>query len=254
MKSNTPRNTRWLVILSVFAFAYVVFFGAAASGKEKGTDLTIRDAGKHPPSVTTVWYDNARLLPGPFEEMARELVRIYGEAGVDVTWELGREDYIEEVNRDPLRIDVVLLPSYPASWGLKPDAMGVATYREGARGSVYVFFPALIKTLKLSSQVGDLYHPRARKMVSRAVARVVSHELLHVMAPQYPHTDSGLMNDNLSKKYLERPMVRFDDVSALVLRNEILGKTHQSVVASRDRESRGRTVVGFEPTLQLQRN
>jgi hypothetical protein len=256
VKSTSPRDNRWLTALVTFVFICIFSLGSAvsASGEEKEADLPFRGAGLQRMSLTAVWYDNARLLPGSFEQMAREVVRIYEEVGIDVIWERGPEDFVDGVNRDPLRIDIVLLPSYPASWGLKEDAMGVATYREGAKGSVYVFFPTLIRTLKLSSDVGSLYQPRARKMVSRAVARVVSHELLHVLAPQYPHTDGGLMNENMSKKYLERPMIHLDEVSARVLRGAIFAKTHQAVVASKDREGRGRTVVRVEPTSQPQRN
>lgn len=256
MESTSSRNVRWLAALGTFAIIYAFSLGAAvaASGEEKETDLSPRGVGLQRLSLTAVWYDNARLLPGSFEQMAREVVRIYEDAGIDVNWERGREDYIDSVNVDPLRIDIVLLPSCPASWGLQGDAMGVATYREGVKGSVYVFFPTVIRTLKLSSDVGSRYQPRSRKMVSRAVARVVAHELFHVLAPQYPHTDGGLMKENMAKKYLERPMVHLDEVSARVLRGAIFAKAHQSVVAYGDRENRDAAVAAAEPTLQPQSN
>jgi hypothetical protein len=254
VKSTTPRDNRWLTALGTFVFIYIFSLGGAvsASGEEKEADLPIRGVGLQRMSLTLVWYDTYRLLPGSFESMAREVIRIYDEVGVDIVWEPGREDFIDGVDLDPLRVDVVLLPTHPANWGLKSDAMGVATYREGAKGSVYIFFPALIRTLALDARAGDLKHPRAWKMVSRGMARVVAHELLHVMAPQHPHTDGGLMNENMSRRYLERPLVHLDDVSARVLRGEIIGKAHQSVVASRDKERGSKTVVLVEPPLQIQ--
>lgn len=255
MKSDTPRNNVWL--MAVVTLVFISGFEAAARVEEnlgKMAGLSIPGNGRHDLSLTLVWYDTYRLLPGSFEEMAREVIRIYDDVGVEVAWEPGSLDYVDGVDSDPLRIAIVLLPTKPKGWGLKEDAMGVATFREGAKGSVYVFFPALIKTLELSTQVTDLYHPRSRKMVSRAMARVVSHELLHVMAPQYPHTKGGLMNGNMSKNYLERPLVHFDEVSARVLTSEILGKTQQSVVASRTLEGDDKSVVGSGSSLQDPRN
>jgi hypothetical protein len=84
------------------------------------------------------------------------------------------------------------------------------------------------------------------------MARVVAHELVHVMAPHYPHTDGGLMNENMSKKYLEQPLVHIDNVSADVLRSAVFAKTRQSVVASRAEERGSKTVVLVEPPLQIQ--
>ncbi len=252
MRIPASRYRRRLVVFGTLVLICGHFCGKVG-GTSVGADgaaLSIRGNGRHPLSLTLVWYDTYRLLPDSFEFMAREVIRIYEEVGVDVMWEFGRECYIDGVDPDPLRVDVVLLPSQPTSWGLKANAMGVATHREGSKGSVYIFFPALIRTLRLSSQIGDVFHPRAQKMVSRAMARVISHELMHVMAPQYPHTKGGLMNGNMSKCYLERPMVHFDDRSASVLRSEIIDKAPQSVVASRKRGDGDKTVVGEDIGIQ----
>jgi len=246
MKSPTSRSNRRRVDFATLVFICGFFCGTVrgTSGGANGADLSIRDHGRHPLSLTLVWYDTYRLLPGSFESMAREVIRIYAEVGVDVMWEFGRECYIDDFDPDPLRVDVVLVPSSPTSWGLKANAMGVATHREGAKGSVYLFFPALIRTLRLSSEIGDVFHPRAQKMVSRAMARVISHELLHVMAPQHPHTKGGLMNESMSKGYLERPMIHLDDRSAGVLRGEMIGKAPQSAVASSRRGVEDKKAVG----------
>ena len=246
MKSPTSRSNRRRVVFATLVFICGFFCGTVrgTSGGADGADLSIRGNGRHPLSLTLVWYDTYRLLPGSFESMAREVIRIYEEVGVDVMWEFGRECYIDVVDPDPFRVDVVLLPSHPTSWGLKATAMGVATHREGARGSVYVFFPALTRTLRLSPQIGDFLHPRAQKMVSRAMARIISHELLHVMAPQHPHTKSGLMNGHMSKRYMEGPIVHLDDVSAGVLRSEMIGKAPQSAVASSKRGVEDKKAVG----------
>ena len=256
MRIPASRYRRRGVVFSTLVFICGLF-GGTVRGTSVGADdedLSIHGNGRYDLSLTLVWYDTYRLLPGSFEFMAREVIRIYEEVGVDVMWEFGSECYIDSVDPDPLRVDVVLLPSEPTSWGLKATAMGVATHREGSKGSVYIFFPALIRTLRLSSQLGRLFDPRAQQMVSRAMARVISHELMHVMAPQYPHTKGGLMNGNMSKSYLERPMVHFDDSSAGVLRSEMIDKAPQSVVASRKQGDGDKTVVGEDIGIQYERN
>jgi hypothetical protein len=204
---------------------------AEADSKEE-EDLTKSEQLKtrfaHPLRLRLVWYDNYQLLPGSVESMFQEVNRIFAEMGVDVHWEMGREaDKAENSVDDPLKSLVILIPSTSSSWGLKKDVMGLATHREGMKGSVYIFHPQIVRTLEFD----DTESPYALKYLARAIGRVVVHETVHVLAPHYPHTETGLMERHLSRRFLMQPAVHMDAVSARVVRAEIQALGNQILLA-----------------------
>ena len=42
-------------------------------------------------------------------------------------------------------------------------------------------------------------------ILGRALARVMAHELIHLLAPELPHAPAGLMKATLSRDFLRRP-------------------------------------------------
>jgi hypothetical protein len=70
------------------------------------------------------------------------------------------------------------------------------------------------------------------KYLARAIGRVIVHEVIHVLAPDYPHTSSGLMNWHLTQRFLTKPRASLDAVSSRVVRAEIQALGNQIVLAS----------------------
>lgn len=181
--------------------------------------------------LSLVWFDAYQLLPGPFEALSGEVERIFGEIGVDVQWEMGGEVRDDEATfDDPLRLYVVLLPTEPPSWGLGVHVMGAATHGEGKKGGVYLFCPQIFKTLSFDG----MNTLRDMERLARAMGRIVVHELVHVLAPHHPHTDSGLMNRHFTQRFLMRPEVHLDKVSSSVVREEIRALGNRVLLASGD--------------------
>jgi hypothetical protein len=203
-------SRRFLFFLSL----PVILISAARVGAEKV------DPSTHvfpPLKLELVWYDSHRLIPYAYTTMSREVCRIFDELGVEVSWSRGeRVDENNSIDR-PLARNVVLLPSSSSSWGLDEYVMGVATHREGEKGSVYVFYPEVAGTLSL----GGVGTPRCMKITARAIGRIVAHELVHVLAPEHPHTKMGLMSHRLTKRFLIRPEVHLDPVSSKVVKAEV---------------------------------
>ncbi len=185
----------------------------------------------YPVTFRLVWFDTYHLLPHSFETMSREVNRIYDRAGVNIVWETDKKGQGRGIDKDLLSVNVVLLPSNSTDWGLKSTVMGVATHREGLKGSIYVFYPSVLRTMQMDRRRGSLGTPKSMQYFARAVARVVSHELVHILAPHRPHTDGGLMNSRLTRKYLLERNVHFDPDSARVVRAEIRARSSEALVA-----------------------
>lgn len=193
-------------------------------------------SSSHSLSLTLIWYDAYKLLPHCFETMSEEVQRIYDDLGVAVRWQKGRMDEPdEEAARDPLKLNVMLHPGSASGWGLKDNVMGVATHREGTKGSVYVFFPEVASALGLDRRIDALDGPQAMYELARALGRVVAHEVVHVLAPERPHTANGLMKRRLGRRLLLRRSVHLDGKSAKMVREEILARQPRVTVASTTR-------------------
>jgi hypothetical protein len=189
---------------------------------------------EYPVTFRLVWFDTYRLLPHSFETMSREVNRIYERAGVNIVWET-KKGQGRGIDTDLLSVNVVLLPSNSTDWGLKRTVMGVATHREGLKGSIYVFYPSVLRTMQLDRSMGPLGTPKSMKYLAKAMARVVSHELVHILAPHRPHTVGGLMSSRLTRKYLLAKNVHFDSDSARVVHAEIRARISEALVANAPR-------------------
>ena len=87
-------------------------------------------------------------------------------------------------------------------------------------GPFTFFFRMSFRTLALN------YNPTARlpnatetRMLARALARVVAHEIVHSVAPDAPHSQSGLMQQKLMKTDLTAPHLGLSPPSTEDLRS-----------------------------------
>jgi hypothetical protein len=209
----------------VFLLSCLALSGAEARGADNGSQLKLE----------LMWHDAYQLLPRTFSTMSREVDRIFGEFGVEVSWKKADQEEVDlEAFADPLSLYVVLLPSRAEGLGLKKNVMGIATYREGQKGSVYVFFPEVVRALNCRSRLTEPEGPRMKSLIARALGRVIAHEVVHVLAPYHPHTTGGLLNQELPRRYLILPEsgVHLDRESAQVVRAEIMERMRETRVAS----------------------
>jgi len=154
------------------------------------------------------WMDPHELLPVGERWIAKETVRVLGAANIDARWdwsrERDREDRTSERSREH-RLRVVFIPSEPSGpgWRLPANTLG-ATVLDGANAppAVYIFHKAVVAWLRLERLDGRTGTNRyLLGRASRALGRIVAHEVAHAIAPGEPHARRGLMRAGLDPEF-----------------------------------------------------
>ena len=161
-------------------------------------------------TILASWSDGHGLVPYR-EEVRAEVESILEGAGIRVHWS---DSSAEPTPERALHVAVVVIPSEPAGagWHLSPSAMGV--YLSTAEASaVYVFYHRVARVLGVASGRDGMMEPSERKRLAKALGRVVVHELVHRVASDLPHTDSGVMQGDLGRSFLTRKQLSLDDGS-----------------------------------------
>ena len=113
------------------------------------------------------------------------------------------------------RVNAVLHPVEPTAWSLHRDVMAAAVGEPTKGYTIFVFFPAVMRTI---GQHGVPANPGNMAALSRAMGRVVSHELVHVLAPERGHAPAGLMAPRLSRGLLLGGAIWLDGTSSRLVR------------------------------------
>ena len=151
------------------------------------------------PSFTLSLFDYAVHLSAEVRRAVDlETDSILGEAGVRVVqvW-----DAAAPRSTRGYEIRVVLTTREPTDFGQRFDVMAMA-YK--SQPFVYVFYLNVLGTLG-----DDPTNPRRRtpEEIGRAIARVIVHEVIHVLVPEGSHAVAGLMDRNQGKSFLLQPRV-----------------------------------------------
>jgi hypothetical protein len=130
-----------------------------------------------------------------------EVQRIFAPLGVQVLLD-GEADGL-----DATSIQVILLSRDRSHGGVHADAMGMVQRSRGADSAVWIVLANVNYALG-----GSRDHAPAlpTELVARAVGRVLAHELVHLILPEMPHADTGLMQARLGRGYLLADELRLD--------------------------------------------
>jgi hypothetical protein len=163
------------------------------------------------PTLTVVWNDFYRLFPvNALELLGEELHRIFQENGLSVR--LHTPSIGENLLLIPEpRVTAVVTDADPARFGLGRNTMAASVGERSKRFSVFVFLPAIRRTL--GHDADPL--PRRTMELTRAMARVLAHELVHVLAPERGHSETGLMSRTLTRRLLLSDSIELDRGSYL---------------------------------------
>jgi hypothetical protein len=147
-----------------------------------------------------IWNDPHQLLPWARETTTRRVEEKLREVSVEVCW--------AGVEQEGVSVRVILMPTPPTRWGLPAHTMGVVVGRSVPRRAVFVFPRNVLRTL--GYELGrELPGPKMRVYVTRGLARVIAHELIHALRPDLPHSSYGLMKARLVRADLIRPRIEW---------------------------------------------
>lgn len=151
------------------------------------------------PTFTLVWHDSAHLFPAAgLSRLSGEMEALFRRNGLSVTFHAARE-HEDLLSIPEPRVNAVVVPREDWRFGLPPNTMAATLGARGAKYTIFVFYPGVRRTLGYRE---DELSPRQISELSRALARVVAHEVVHVLAPERGHAESGLMSGNLGRKEL----------------------------------------------------
>lgn len=161
-----------------------------------------------PPAMNLIWIDSYELFPPTGRTMLqRNVEELFESLGMHVRLHVMSAG--EDLTTLPRpRVHAVAIPSTAESWGLEQDAVAAAVGERGKRYNIFVFYPALQRALGQSSN--DL-SPRDVAYAARATARVLAHELVHVLAPGLGHAGSGLMSRKFGRRELLSDTIELDE-------------------------------------------
>jgi hypothetical protein len=158
-------------------------------------------------------YDGQRLFRYDREATRREVESIFNPLGVAIHW-TGSDEPVASSAVGPM-LSIVLMDSDPSGpgWNLSEDTMGVFVHGQGRQRSVFIFYSNLARAFGIEPAVDSLIEPRKRKALSRALGRIIAHELVHAVSPALPHADSGLMCASLGASFFSESKVNLDRAS-----------------------------------------
>jgi len=171
-----------------------------------------------------LWVDvGGRGAQGVFDDAARELADIFGEADIHVDWRDGVPGEIAAESD----VQVIVLESTP---GLPARVMGAARHRQAPPHTVRVFLRAIRATLGFDPRSEAFILPSDRAALGRAVGRVIAHEIIHVYAPAHGHENDGLMRPSLDAEFLKQDRVHLATTAAQAVVAGICGGTSGTAV------------------------
>jgi len=161
------------------------------------------------PTLTLVWHDSARCFPAVgLERLGNEMEALFRDHGISVRFYAAAQNEDLQSIPEP-RVNAVVLPG-EERFGAPPGAMAAALGERGHKYGIFVFYPGVRRTLGYRD--GDV-SPRQVYELSRALARVVAHEVVHVLAPAGGHAASGLMTERLTRDLLLADRIELDEPS-----------------------------------------
>ncbi len=194
-----------LALLCITLPLFTTLARSAPLPEERGRAQILWDA----PTLHLLWNDAYELYPTiAFDAMRREVENLFAMNGLSVRVHRAKAGQTITDYPEP-RVNAILAPSEAESWNLGPNAMAAAIGEPGKSHSIFVFYPVLLRTLGLR----EIRTPAQRADLSRAMARVLAHELVHVVVPQRGHAASGLMARQLTRHLLLRSKIELDIVS-----------------------------------------
>jgi hypothetical protein len=159
--------------------------------------------------LTVVWHDSVPVFPrAGLPALGREIENLFEEQEISVRFHVAAENENLQPIPEP-RVNVIVLPQRDLRFGPE-NAMAVVLGTRGSKYGIFLFYSEVRRTLGHDHRETS---PRHLAELSRALARVIAHEVVHVLAPDGGHAESGLMSGKLTRKALLAERIALDPSS-----------------------------------------
>jgi hypothetical protein len=167
-----------------------------------------------PPVVHLVWTDPQEALRFSPRQVAAELERPLADMGLRMSWSAVAPDAVS----GPTDVRIVLLATERSQQGRL--VLGVTD--PGPPPVVWLMLGSIRRALGLDPAAS----PTSAEVrpLSRAMSRVIVHELVHAVAPQHPHSSAGLMSLRVSRATLLGQGVQLDPPAREALLTGLLAR------------------------------
>ncbi len=175
-----------------------------------------------PPRLALGWYDGFHVCSVMTKRIQSTVVDIFASFGVRAYWE--DEATVSEYGPEDVRVRVILVDAEPTDWKLRPTTLGVVIKTDDVPDTAYIFPRRSFRVLGYEVPgARECSTPRVMREVSRAMARIIAHELIHVIAPDHPHAEDGLMFGHMDRRRLLQRRLEVDSECV----REFLTKLHR---------------------------
>jgi hypothetical protein len=148
--------------------------------------------------IEAVWTDVVGCASDP-RDVAATVNGVLRPLRLDVKWREARPS--DPTGPDELRVIMVA----PTKWARESHVLGACIPTSPAP-AIWVEYDNVLGTLGL---LPELRGPGDRDRLALALARVIAHELVHVLVPEYGHDASGLLAPWLDGSGLVEPDMRW---------------------------------------------
>lgn len=171
------------------AAAIVLAAGLPVTAGERGARCVVE--------VRIQWIDVLDLAPFAFRTAAAEARRVLAEEGICAA--LARASPASVRTKD--EIGIILLRSMAGS-GRGRRVLGATRSQDPGNASVWIYVDEVTATLGLSGRAAYRWTGLERLHAGRALGRVAAHEIVHVLLPNRPHDEAGLMAPSFGRREL----------------------------------------------------
>lgn len=158
------------------------------------------------------WRDAHGRYPLALDVIQSEVATILAAVDVEVRW----VDEVEAAGEAVL--SVILMNELPTSWRVPRGAMGVSLKQDRPSNAVFLLLPAIMVNVGLEPSMTRVPTPRERIDLAKAIARVVVHEIVHVLAPELEHRDDAVFRSSMSSYALLHEDIEPDEEVGKALR------------------------------------
>jgi hypothetical protein len=180
------------------------------------------DAAEDKARLHFILSDGHNQLRGQSKRVADEVIAIFRAMGIDAIWS-------SDPSASPVALPTVLISVVPHSargWRIKKEAMAaVLGNGPDSPGTIFLFYPDIALNFQAGRTEAPRNAPQALVSWHVAVARIITHEILHSFLPGRPHDPDGIFMESLRRETLMRRglEVRSDTREAMVARLQELG-------------------------------